>query len=254
MIITSVAVSASDLVGGVSNLMMGSVVSTATPCGEDAVLERFGSHALCVDRYEAAANPVCPFPDPRSELETEANILARSCTPESRHGALGWRFVTQNQAAQLCARVDKRLPTAAEWHRIALTLQTVDTCVLNADRPQVAGATQCVTPSGVHDLVGNVWEWIGDTVSEGRFNGRAIPQAGYVAVVDDAGVVVKTSEAPSLSLGSDYAWTDQQGVRGIMKGGFYGSGEDGGIYAQNMAVPLDFQAAGVGFRCVSDVE
>ena len=43
------------------------------------------------------------------------------------------------------------------------------------------------------------------------------------------------------------------GVRGMIRGGFYGSGEDAGIFAQNMSVALDSRTAGIGFRCVKDL-
>jgi hypothetical protein len=95
---------------------------------------------------------------------------------------------------------------------------------------------------------------MGDTVIEGRVTGRYVPKAGYVDLVDDAGLVLRTSNTPVADFGSDYAWTEQIGVRGILRGGFYQSGSDGGLFSQNLAVPLDFQAVGVGFRCVQDVE
>jgi formylglycine-generating enzyme required for sulfatase activity len=102
----------------------------------------------------------------------------------------------------------------------------------------------------VFDVVGNVWEWVDGQVTNGQYDGRALPEEGYVKVADQSGVVLETSAEPIEEYGADYAKTSQSGVYGIIRGGFYGSNSDGGIYAQNLAVPLDLKTDGVGFRCV----
>lgn len=254
LVLSTTVISASDVAQNVRGLLLGSVIESSGPCGTGAVMERFGPYALCVDRFEASASPACPYPQPSSELETIANVADSSCVSVSTEAAPVWTHVTYTQAKQFCARSGKRLPTADEWYRLALPLGDTAQCVLDASAPQGAGVAACVTPSGIADLVGNVWEWMDDTVAEGQLNGRYVPQSGYVDLVDDAGIVLKTSDVPAVDFGSDYAWTEQVGVRGILRGGFYQSGSDGGIFSQNLAVPLDFQAAGVGFRCVRDVE
>ncbi len=254
LVLSTVAINASDLARGVSGLLTGAVIESTGPCGPGAVLERFGQYGLCVDQYEAATGPRCPYPNPKNELETIANLADASCVPQSAPGAPVWRYVTYTQAKQLCARAGKRLPTATEWYRFSLPLSVVESCVLTATEPALTGSNACQTPSGIADVVGNVWEWMDDVVTDGQIAGRYVPQSGYVELVDDAGMVLKTSDAPVVAFGEDYAWTEQVGVRGILRGGFYQSGNDGGIFSQNLAVPLDFQATGVGFRCVKDVE
>src|SRR3990167_1666321 len=166
-------------------------------------------------------------------------------------GAEPWRFVTYTEASQLCARDGKRLPTAEEWYKVALGHTDVTAC-FTATLAKT-GANNCVTPTGIHDLVGNVWEWTADTVTGGMYNNNELPNSGYVALVDGSGLVIETTETPNPQFGEDYAWIDKSGVRGLLRGGFYGSGDDGGVFAQNIAVPLNFTATGVGFRCVKDV-
>jgi hypothetical protein len=254
LILSTLVISASDVTQGVRGLMSGALLDSQGPCGDSAILERFGQYALCIDRFEAAPSAACTYLDPKNELETIANLSDANCKSESAIGRPVWRFVTYTQAQQLCARAGKRLPTAQEWYRITLPLTNIDSCTVAKTAPEVTGGTTCTTPSGIHDLVGNVWEWMNDTVTEGQINGRNIPPPGYVDLVDDAGLVLRTATTSNESFGNDYAWTDQAGVRGILRGGFYQSGSDGGLFSQNLSVALDFQAAGVGFRCVQDVE
>jgi formylglycine-generating enzyme required for sulfatase activity len=102
-------------------------------------------------------------------------------------------------------------------------------------------------------MVGNVWEWIDGQVQDGTYEERSLPESGFVSLVDSSGVVVSTAVSPVAEFGEDYAWTDSAGVKGIIRGGFYGSGSDAGIFAQNLSVPLDFKTTGVGFRCVKDL-
>jgi formylglycine-generating enzyme required for sulfatase activity len=105
----------------------------------------------------------------------------------------------------------------------------------------------------VSDIIGNVWEWVDGQVQEGQFDGRALPAEGYVAVVDSQGIVLETAAAPQEAFGADYAKTSNAGVYGIIRGGFYGSKTDAGIFAQNLSVPLDLRADGIGFRCLKSL-
>ena len=110
-----------------------------------------------------------------------------------------------------------------------------------------------MTVAGVYDIVGNVWEWIDGQVVDGRYDGRTLPQEGYVSVVDTGGIVVETTATPNSEYGEDYAKTSLTGIYGIIRGGFYGSQTVGGIFSQDLAVALDLRVAGVGVRCVKSI-
>ena len=191
----------------------------------------------------------------QSQVETQENANVLTCQPESKPNAMPWRFVSLTQAQQFCARAGKRLPTNDEWYKAVSGTVDVSMCATNTGgSPVTTGSASCMTPSGIHDMVGNVWEWIDETITEGSYDSRTLPVSGYVALVDAKGVVVETQpDTPNIEFGEDYAWVDAEGVRGILRGGFYGSGDDAGMFAQNLSVPLDFRSAGVGFRCVKDI-
>lgn len=119
----------------------------------------------------------------------------------NREGQYPQRGVTFAEAERLCAEEGKRLCTAAEWRRacygagranrygyanhlvpnicrVEIDLPAGHTSLINAgedpaERPQEGGVTasgsywDCKTPEGVHDLVGNLEEWVLDDPAAG---------------------------------------------------------------------------------------
>lgn len=255
LLLSTVAIQASDVLRGVEGNLAGMVSQSTSVCGEGATQILLGSHSICVDIYEASASTNCPHTNPQSSVETQNNANTQECVPVSKSEATPWRFVSLTQAQQLCARAGKRLPSGEEWYKVVSGFVDDGSCNVNGGTgPKVAGSSNCVTPSGVHDLIGNVWEWVDEEINSGTYNERTLPASGYVTLVDTNGVVIETSDREgSAEFGNDYAWTSNSGVTGMLRGGFYGSGEDGGIFSQNLSVPLDFKTTGVGFRCVKDV-
>jgi formylglycine-generating enzyme required for sulfatase activity len=108
----------------------------------------------------------------------------------------------------------------------------------------------CVTQNGVHDAIGNAWEWTSDDVIDGSWNGRKLPESGYVAQVDQAGVAVRSDQAPQEGFYEDYFWSKEEGAFGMMRGGFYGSRSDAGIYALHAETLPTTEGAAISFRCV----
>ncbi len=255
VIISTLGIQASDLLQGVSGSLTGLVSQSTGSCGPHAVRFLTGQGALCVDVYEASPGNQCPVSVPENGLGTVENLTVGTCVAASQPGVLPWRYVNQAQAMQLCARTGKRLPTTDEWYRLAVATPEPDHCAIDTGgTPELTGASQCMTALGAHDLVGNVWEWMAETITDGQYADRQLPESGYVAAVDDAGIVVTTAERAPVSYGEDYASINTSGVRGIVRGGFYGSKSDAGIFAQNVSIAPDFTSAGIGFRCVRDVE
>ena len=256
LVLSTVAIQASDIARGVRGNLGGLALESTSVCGEGSTMFLFGEHGLCVDIYEASAGETCPHQSIESQLQTQENANSASCTVASKKDADPWNYVSLTQAQQFCARSHKRLPTNAEWYKIVSGLRDQSACIHNSNssKPAKTGSTDCATPAGVYDMVGNVWEWIAGEVQNGKYKERELPKSGYVSLVDFDGVVLETSLAASAEFGNDYALTSSEGTLGIIRGGFYGSGDDAGIFSQNLSVPLDFKSVGVGFRCVKDIQ
>ena len=247
---STVAINASDVFRGLEGSLSGLAIESSGPCGVGAVLLQVQEGALCVDTYEASPNASCDIADPKNTIDTQVNLNTGDCAAASEPDQQPWRFVSLTQAQQLCARAGKRLLTNEEWYQTVLGMGDVDVCAINTGGvPRDTGASSCVTPAGVHDMVGNVWEWVGGEVQDGVYGETTLPPSGYVALVSSDGVVLETSETPQPDFGEDYTWSDPDGVFGMIRGGFYGSGSDAGIFTVNASVPLDFRTSGVGFRC-----
>ncbi len=238
MVVTFVGVRASDW------------LVTPAVCPDDMVVVDSVPGVTCVDRYEAGPDSSCPHALTENPQQTAGNLAVPTCLAKADENTVPWRFVAREEARQLCARSQKRLPTSQEWYEMMVATDMTN-CVLDESSALPAGERQtCKTPVGVYDGVGNVWEWVSDDVVDGVYNNRLLPKDGYVTAVDATGVVVETNETANSSFGGDYVRTSSSGLFGMVRGGFYQSGEDGGIYALQANIAPTFSSAGIGFRCV----
>ena len=99
-------------------------------------------------------------------------------------------------------------------------------------------------------MVGNVWGWVSETTQDGVVDGITLPDQGYVTSIDDSGIVITTSSRNEEIFDDDYFWIERDGLRGMIRGGYWKSGTDAGVYALNAGIPTTFLGTGVGFRCV----
>ena len=227
--------------------------SDSSVCPNDMAPVQVSGKTICYDKFEASAHEDCRHPSPTSAIDSQRNISLNDCTPVSEEGGEPWRYINQTQAAQACALVNKRLPTNAEWYRAALGTPDSEKCFLTEREVQNNQATDCISQAGVYHLIGNTWEWTDEMVENGQYHGRLIPEAGYVSEVDADGVALSSSSTPSELYNQDYLWSDSEGVFGMIRGGFWGSETDGGLFALNGSVAPSFASNGVGFRCVKDL-
>ncbi len=251
--ITALGIDAADTFQGARSTLLGQVLQQETAiCPDGMTVVPEGFSVRCVDTYEASVAETCIFNLPASIMDSKSNIQDTTCVPQSVAGAMPWRFITRDMAQTACLQAGKRLPTSEEWYMFALGTPDV-TEVCNTDSAEISTTgqyTDCQSAVGVHDAIGNMWEWTSDEVVQGVFNNRTLPTEGYVALVDKSGMAVETTDQPQIDFNNDYFWGSNQSVRAIMRGGFYGSGQDAGVYAAHTDVATDFSGAGIGFRCV----
>ncbi len=227
------------------------VVNEDCPAGMETVST--GELRFCIDTYEAGVGDTCIVAEPKSPSETALNAVDADCEVISQSAVLPWRFVTSLQAEQLCARVGKRLPTAQEWYQAALG--TIDSAECNtAGTLQPSGKNEaCRSGSGAFDMVGNVWEFVQGGVLDGELNRNVLPGSGYVSAVNGSGVPTESSTTPQVIFNDDYIWSSAEGSFAVMRGGYYGSGSDGGLYSMHAMITRDFSSGAIGFRCAKSL-
>lgn len=253
LIVTALGIDAADTIGGAEGTLFSQVISSkkgVCPLGMTEVSSV--PNITCVDNYEASAKDTCPASVPEQMMATKQNLDTSTCIAESKKDATPWRFITRDQAMQMCARSGKRLPTSAEWYALSLGMANVEsTCNVSQKSVSKTGAfTECHAPSGAYDLVGNVWEWVSDDVINGTYNTTPMPGTGFVTQVDANGMATMVSDTPNELFDADYFWSRADGAYGMIRGGYYDSGADGGIYTVHADTPPTTSGTGIGFRCV----
>jgi hypothetical protein len=255
LMITALGIDAADTLSGSRSTLLGQLISSEEKlnCDEGMIETKIGQSFTCVDMYEVGADALCPHPNPLNELETKANLESEVCRASSNKGVEPWRFITREQASLACLKAGKRLPTSAEWNLLSVGTPDNETvCNINASAVVKTGQnSKCISTLGVFDTIGNVWEWTSDDVINGVYNGRELPLSGYVAQVDTNGVATLTNlTAPSDLFYKDYFWSSKEGAYGIMRGGFYGSKSDAGVYAVHAQTLPTAAGTAIGFRCI----
>jgi hypothetical protein len=254
VVLTSFTIDATDTLRGSQTALSILAERVAAPtCPADMRLVDTGDYAFCIDTYEAGVGSSCLVSDPGSPSETALNAVDADCFVTAEVGVVPWRFVTYVQAEQLCARAGKRLPTAGEWYQAALG--TVDGLQCNAagGLANTGEFEGCMSGVGAFDMVGNVWEFVYGEVVSGEFDGAVLPSSGYVLDINGAGIATQTTTTPPQLFNDDYFWSDVQGSTVLLRGGYYGSERDGGLYSTQATVDRNFASGAVGFRCAKSL-
>lgn len=253
LVFSTLGIFASDSLRGIDSRIENlASIGDSGICSEYAVPIKVDGNLLCVDMYEASPSDECQFQEISNTVQSERNTITKGCVPVSQPEVAPWNYISLPQAQRMCAETGKRLPTSNEWYAFALGTD-VDSCVIDADTYTETGRAECASSVGVYDVVGNLWEWVDETVVEGNLNGILLPEEGYVASVDSDGIALTSTSSPQLLYGEDYFWSKNNGVYGVIRGGFYGSGKDAGLYGVNASVETSLATLGIGFRCVEDV-
>lgn len=254
VVLTSFTIDATDSLTGSNSalsLLTRSALEDACPAGTVEWIQ--GTQRWCIDQYENSVGQDCPVTVPSSALESRENVNDPGCQPQSVAGELPWRNVTYHQAQNLCAKRGARLPTTDEWHQIALGTSDSDVCNSDGGVAPTASYDACISGLGAYDMIGNVWEWVDASVVDGVIGDVVLPKTGYVAAADTDGLALETAAEPDPLFNNDYFWSSAPGRFAMIRGGFYGSGEDGGLYSIHADIDTNFNSPATGFRCVTEM-
>jgi len=212
----------------------------------------------CVDTYEASVwdnatdglqltvvDNTNPCDDNGSDCKDA--IYARSVA-----GVTPARGFTWFQAVQACANVGKRLLTNQEWQMaVAGTPNSGDAetdpedCVtdLSNTGPENTGSRDlCVSSWGVHDMVGNIHEWVADWM-----------QGGSVPFGPNGGPNIEPGFGEDTVSGTNSASTPGAGSTNfpaaIYRGGKFDAGSNAGMFAFSATRAPSVSDPGIGFRC-----
>ena len=229
-------------------------------CSQDMVAVISPEGDFCIDKYEVSPGSKCEYETINKQQDTSKNLDIKNCAPVSEPNKFPWTFVTRGQAQALCARAGKRLPRASEWYYASLGTPDIsnnwaekDCQVKNnwAEQPGLTGSgLECVSGAGAMDMIGNVWEWVDESVRNGEYHGQKLPVPGYVSSLDNKGVPLDTNAQAVSELEDDYLWLKTNGPRQVSRGGYYDNGNKAGVNAWYMVNDSVFSGVGVGFRCV----
>lgn len=151
------------------------------------------------------------------------------------------RFITWFQAAAAARNAGKRLPTNAEWQAAALGTpdpgagdDNLDTCnttsdgIVGNDPVDTGSRRNCTSNVGAFDMVGNLWEWVGDWVPR------------------STGCLPTTLFADDLNClaGADTS----SGPGALVRGGSFGFGAGAGVFSVVGGVTPAQQFGNFGFR------
>lgn len=253
VVITALGIDAADTLSGNSGTMLGQLIGSDNGVCPAGMVEVSAANSFsCVDRFEASSSEDCRYANPANQLESAENLNGQLCAAATQSDSEPWRNVTREQAAAACARAGKRLPSASEWYQAALgTVDDATNCNTDGRAAELTGNNAaCVSAAGAEDMIGNVWEWVSDDVIDGQYNARSLPDEGYVVQVDGAGVPTVTENRAEPLFNDDYFWSAQEGAYGMLRGGFYGSESDAGIYTVHAETLPTTAGVAIGFRCV----
>ena len=200
--------------------------------GPNDVMVKVGS--VCIDRYE---NSIWDAPTGGNQItgEIPCNANGQDCTDiyaRSVAGVPPRANITYFQAQQALANSGKRLPTNAEWQMAVAGTPDSTACNVSTGSAQNTGANpDCVSNHGANDMVGNLYERVGDWDEE------AAGCQNWGSGLGDDQTCMGRGEGDAV-----IRWAGA-----LVRGGFFSSGTDAGPFAVS-SFQLPDPSPIVGFR------
>jgi formylglycine-generating enzyme required for sulfatase activity len=230
------AVQAAIAAGATTDTLYGGPAGSycqANPNAAVCAVRQFGAKPNCKDDIDCL-----DYPEGFARSGA-ATSLVYACSIE---GVEPSRMMTWFQAVVACAASGKHLTTNAEWQLAALGTKDpgespgIDgSCNTTSSKARPTGAgTACVSQFGVHDMVGNVDEWVSNWYSTGgtAFSGQSgPPQVPFLAYSDGLDAVRNWN-------GTAFTNEGKKWIGGLpaaaLRGGHASDGEEAGVYAINV--------------------
>lgn len=268
IVLATLAVNAFDFGGQYYRTLLGGLAFSTLPsegsCPDNMVYVTQTLTPFCIDKYEVSAHKSCLYTDPKTTEESMFNLSNSKCLPVAEEERMPWRHVTQDMAKLACEHAGKRLPTPNEWFVAAFGTPDISSgwgeedCNVALNRAggvaRTGSGKLCVSSVGVYDMIGNVWEWVQGTVSEGMYKNTILPESGFVTETSANGLAYTTGREKDANYFHDRFWIDATIEAGIMRGGYFNNSDHAGIYATYAASPVTFSGDAVGFRCAVSPE
>lgn len=215
----------------------------ACPYGNMSYIDKFGGY--CIDQYEAYS--------------------ISGTMPGSAPGKTPWTSVSQINARTYCANAEKHLCTSEEWLGAANIKGQVynlpsgasgasipadgsasTRCVTNSEcTPCLTGRADCVSAEGVYDMIGNVAEWVNETVD--TVKPCTIGSAGYCYPNSTGGW--QTSGDDKYGSDGVYFLANNQTAMAVIRGGYWNDGGDAGLFYALLNNAPSVTRTYIGFRC-----
>ena len=222
-------------------------MSCINPMNPNDIMVKVGS--LCVDKYEASVftlgngrgTQYGVIKDDYPESFPDNGNWTTPLFAVSMPGVIPSRHITWFQAQQACALNGKRLLTSAEWQMA--TAGTPDpekddgeaNCAISSSLAQTGARTTCKSNYDVHDMVGNLSEWVADWIQHNDTDAGSVSTAPY----GQDGIYSVNEATPK----------GDRFPAAVARGGHFTSATVAGNFAFTASVSPSYSHEKFGFRC-----
>ncbi|MBI5224566.1 SUMF1/EgtB/PvdO family nonheme iron enzyme [Candidatus Micrarchaeota archaeon] len=189
----------------------------------------------------------------------EATIVSGKAVSQSN--SVPASGISRAEAQKACENSGKRLCTSDEFTaacnikgvKYGPTVGDTNCAIQNSSYVPAGYPTSCVSKEGVHDLIGNFWEWVSDSVTDKTPIAEGLVDRDDILSAGASYVLPRQFSEETEKHGGDYYFNiepDQNRFigKGIARGGYYRSNRQAGCFAFQVGVPLEGNL-NTGFRC-----